>query len=65
MGIMRGVATGRGAKMSREQEQEVYAWLEETYGPTTRETWYEDWDYDLTAIIMSEDIYLMYKLKWK
>ena len=62
---MIGVATGLGAKMSRKQEYEVYKWLKETYGPTTKETWYEDYDYDLTAVVMSEDIYLMYKLKWK
>ena len=62
---MIGVATGYGATMSREQEYEVYKWLKETYGPTTKETWYEDIDYDLTAVVMSEDIYLMYKLKWK
>ena len=62
---MIGIATGRGASMSREQEQEVYKWLKETYGPATKETWYEDIDYDLTAVVMSKDIYLMYKLKWK
>jgi hypothetical protein len=62
---MIGVATGLGATMSREQEHEVYKWLKETYGPTSKETWYEDYDYDLTAVVMSEDIYLMYKLKWK
>jgi hypothetical protein len=62
---MIGVATGLGATMSREKEHEVYKWLKETYGPTSKETWYEDYDYDLTAVVMSEDIYLMYKLKWK
>ena len=51
---MIGVATGLGAKMSRKQEYEVYKWLKETYGPTTKETWYEDYDYDLTAVVMSE-----------
>ena len=62
---MIGIATGRGASMTCEKEQEVYKWLKETYGPTTPTTWYEEIDYDLTAVVMSEDIYLVYKLKFK
>ena len=57
------VATGRGG-ISYDKEQELISWLRSTYGDATRDTWYRDMDYDLTDIVMIEEIYTMYKLKF-
>jgi hypothetical protein len=43
----------------------VIKWLRKIYGPSSKETWYEDQDYDFIDLCMSDDIYLMYKLRWQ
>lgn len=41
----------------------VKIWLEENFGEIG-DRWDEERDYDLTAILMDEDIYIMYILRW-
>lgn len=43
---------------------QILDWLEETYGKSTHTTWYVSQDYDLEDLILSEDIAIIYKLKW-
>lgn len=43
--------------------QEVINWLKD-FGPSSPDLWFEDYDYDLVTLVMTEDLYLMYKLKW-
>jgi hypothetical protein len=58
---MKGVAIERwpGA-----QEQRVVAWLTECSGPPTMDTWFIDQDYDLLTLVMLDELYTMYKLRW-
>ena len=42
----------------------VCTWLTETFGERSKETWFIDQDYDLFTLCMTEEIYMMYKLKW-
>ncbi len=49
----------------------VMAWLRDEYGPEGKfvngETvglWAKDVDFDLTTLIMREDVYTVYALKW-
>jgi hypothetical protein len=58
---MLGVATER---WTARHDQEVNQWLRACCGPSTKDTWWVDHDYDLITLIMSEDIYIMYKLKF-
>lgn len=46
------------------KQEIVEKWLKELYGPTTRETWYFEYDYDLVDLIMSDEIFTMYTLKF-
>lgn len=46
-------------------KDEVVKWLTNMFGPSTKETWYVDWDYDLFDLNMRDDIYMMYKLTWE
>ena len=62
---MIGIATGRGTNISFDKHYEVCKWLANTYGPESKDIWYEEQDYDLTGIVMSEEAYLMYKLRFK
>ena len=59
---MRAVATER---WSARYDQEVKQWLRECSGPSTKDTWWVDYDYDLITLIMSEDTYIMYKLRFE
>ena len=44
----------------------VFSWLRKNYGPESKltNTWFRDQDYDLVTLVMREDIYTMYILKW-
>lgn len=58
---MKGVAI---EQWSYDLECDVKEWLRETYGPENKEVWYVEQDFDLFGLIMRDDIYLMYLLKW-
>lgn len=58
---MKGIAIER---WSSSREDKIKVWLRQTFGPSTRKTWYEEQDYDLVNLIMNDEIYIMYKLKW-
>jgi hypothetical protein len=62
---MISIATGFGSHVSCDQLTEVCKWLTETYGVESKTTWYQFVDYDLAELVMNEEIYIMYKLKWK
>ncbi len=42
----------------------VFEWLEQNYGPSTKNTWYTEKDYDFTDLVMNDEIYLIFLLKW-
>jgi hypothetical protein len=50
--------------LSTKTQFEVETWLIQNFGPSTKETWYLDQDYDLEDLVMTEHIHLLYKLKW-
>lgn len=43
----------------------IHKWLEDTYGPSTKNTWDIDYDYDMTTLLMIDEIYSMYLLRWE
>jgi hypothetical protein len=58
---MKGVAIERWpAKL----QAEVYAWLYRTFGNQSPTTWYEDQDFDLLTLVMNDEIYNWYTLRW-
>jgi hypothetical protein len=59
---MNGVAIER---WSFWQQANMRAWLTKTFGPSNKETWFEDQDYDLFTLCMNDEVYSMYLLKWK
>ena len=59
---MRGVAI-EGWKLARRRA--VTTWLIENYGQQGIEKrWYIDHDFDLVNLMMDEDVYIMYSLKF-
>jgi hypothetical protein len=46
-------------------EYKVCAWLKDAFGPTNRNSWYIDQDYDLVTLVMRADIFSMYLLKFE
>lgn len=59
--ITRGIAI---ENWPSNKEIQVLKWMRETFGTTSKKTWYVDHDYDLVNLIMSDEIYTMYTLKW-
>jgi hypothetical protein len=43
---------------------EVRMWLVDTFG-VHGDRWYEDQDYDLTNLVMDEDVYNWYVIRWE
>jgi hypothetical protein len=58
---MKGIAIERWTSLQR---SEVFAWLRELYGAPQKDTWYEDQDYDLLSLMMADNIYCVYCLRW-
>lgn len=58
---MRGIAIER---WTFEHTALIEDWLGECSGPSTKETWFIDQDYDLLTLVMSEELYVMYKLRY-
>jgi hypothetical protein len=58
---MKGVAIER---WPWKLQAEVYTWLYETFGNQSPTTWHEDRDYDLFTLVMNEQIYNWYILRW-
>lgn len=58
---MKGVAI-EGWSFSHEAK--ITNWLFGTFGPPSKEVWNKDYDYDFITLVMSDDIYLLYMLKW-
>ena len=46
-----------------QRRQMVRSWLEENFGPHG-DLWYEEQDYDLETLVMDEQVYVMYMLRW-
>jgi hypothetical protein len=59
--MMRAVATER---WTAKRELEVRNWLTECAGPSTMDTWFVDYDYNLISLIMTEELYTMYRLRY-
>ncbi len=59
---MKGIAIERWPS---DFENEVLGWLRETSGYSNPKTWFIDQDYDLVTLVLSEELYLLYKLKWQ
>jgi hypothetical protein len=59
---MRGVAIEYWKLAHR---RAVTSWLIANYGqPGVEKRWYIDNDYGLVNLMMDEDVYIMYSLKW-
>jgi hypothetical protein len=43
---------------------EVVKWLEDRYGKPTKQTWYKEYDFDLVTLVMNDEIYIWYMLRW-
>jgi hypothetical protein len=56
----KGVAIER---WTSEHRQEVFMWLVENFGEHG-DRWAEDYDYDFINLIVEDDVYVWYKLKW-
>lgn len=55
-----------GVAIERWEWQHRYSvenWLAENFG-NKGERWEIEYDYDLHTLIMDEDVYLIYKLRW-
>lgn len=61
---MKGIAWEPGGQHDSNQRKIVEKWLKELYGLTTKETWYFYYDYDLVDLVMSDEIFTMYTLKF-
>ena len=59
---MKGIAIER---WSSKRDMEVNNWLRECAGNPTKDTWFIDYDYDLITLILSDELYVMYKLKYE
>lgn len=52
-------------RLPAERRLNIITWLEENFGSSDRgRCWYLDQDYDLENLVMDEDIYMMYRLRW-
>jgi hypothetical protein len=58
---MKGVSATRWPLSTR---LEVEQWLEDMYGPQSLTTWYIDTDYGITDLVMNEEIFTIYSLRW-
>lgn len=58
---MKGIAIER---WSAAKDAEVINWLTESAGASTKDTWWVDRDYDLITLILCDELYLMYKLRF-
>ena len=58
---MRGVAIER---WTFTKTQEVTQWLTTNFNTPTKDTWYIDRDFDLKTLTMTEQIYMVYLLRW-
>jgi hypothetical protein len=56
----KGVATER---WTSDHRQEVFAWLTENFGESGGR-WVEDQDYDFLNLIMEDDVYAWYSVRW-
>lgn len=43
---------------------DIRQYLKTISGPQSPDTWYTERDYDLEALVMSKELYLLYKLKF-
>lgn len=44
---------------------DVCTWIETNFGKRAKELWYIDRDYDLETLVMREDIFSLYLLKYE
>ncbi len=59
---MKGVAIERwGAQHSHD----VFKWMNDTFGPQHAGVWYVEYDYDLHSLIMTDEMFVMYLLRWE
>lgn len=47
------------------RELSVVRWLETNFGKRAKKLWYIDYDYDLVTLIMREDVFALYLLKYE
>lgn len=48
-----------------EKERAVLTWLFQHFGEESKTSWYRHYDFDLIDLVMTEEIYSWYKLKWE
>lgn len=58
--LYKGVAV---EKWTWSQKEEVYTWLEKNFGEKGSR-WSEEHDYDLVDLVMEEEVYVWYLLRW-
>ena len=58
---MKGIAIERWPS---DRTAPIRKWLLENMGPESATTWYVEYDYDLFTLVMNEEIYVIYKLRW-
>ncbi len=58
---MKGVAIEHWNSKKR---VEVNDWLLKYYGKPGENTWYIDYDFDLVNLILNDEIYTMFALRW-
>ena len=58
---MNGVAIEKWNWLVR---KDVFDWLEQNYGSSNKNTWYTDKDYDFEDLVMKDEIYFMFMLRW-
>jgi hypothetical protein len=59
--IPKGIAWER---LSFQERYEKSNWLTKNFGPSNKDTWYIEIDYDLENMIFSDEIAMMYYLRW-
>lgn len=47
------------------EQMEVEDWLKATYGPPSPDTWQIHIDWATTDLVMTEEIYTLYLIKWR
>lgn len=47
------------------RELDVVGWLETNFGKRAKKLWYIDQDYDLVTLVMREDVFALYLLKYE
>ena len=58
---MRGIAIERWWFQKRKK---VVDWLTEISGPPSPTTWDIDYDHDLETLRLSDELYILYSLRW-